>query len=83
MTLVIVLQLLDLATTFYGMHKGAVEVNPFLKRLPHWALVVAKFAFIGFILAVPVPMWTYMVIGVLYILVIANNVRVIVSLRTR
>lgn len=81
--IVLVLQLLDLASTFYGKKLGAVEVNPFLKHFSTDELVGVKVVSVAliFLLHNEINTLGWMVIIVLYFLVVANNLRVIYERR--
>lgn len=83
MTIVILLQLIDLATTFYGKSLGAKEVNPILKKLTDIQFVAVKVGFIVFLVVVPLPDFVFVVIGILYVVVIYNNTKVIINERNR
>ena len=81
--IVLVLQVLDLASTFYGKKIGAVEVNPVLKRFSADEIIAAKVVVLAlfFFLHNEIHPWGWGVIIGLYLLVLGNNLRVIYERR--
>jgi len=82
-TAIVVLQLLDIATTYYLVDKkGFKEGNPVLNwlmdKVGFWfALIGLKSIFIALILTVPVPYVFEVFILVLYLAVVGNNLKLV------
>jgi len=85
---IVALQLLDAATTYYSLAKlGARESNPVarfamdkLGIVP--ALVLLKSAVVGVFIAFTYPLWFYAVVAALYAGVVGNNAYVIYKIKS-
>lgn len=81
----IVLQLLDVATTLYGIKRRAVESMYFMKNLIAWfddaetALVLSKSAFVILLCVFysDIHWLAFLALNVFYLRIAANNVKVI------
>lgn len=86
LTLVIALQVLDLALTLYAFSKGFHEANPVLRRLQgllgrDGAVIVVKVVFIALLiyLGADIPAYVLAIISALYVCVCWHNARVVLK----
>lgn len=83
---IVILQVLDILTTYYlvekrGMREGNPIMNWAMQRLGFWpALLGIKGIFVAGVLTVAVPYYVEVGIMALYVAVVANNLRLVKGL---
>lgn len=83
----LVLQVLDLATTLYVLRTGkGAEANPIAKKLmavfgPEFTVLMVKAALAGAIWTFrdTTPAWAYALLCVMYVVIVGNNLRFVLK----